>query len=196
MKSHLALSVANSCPRWVHIYNSKPYTIIKSLSFQTRMKTHMTIFHTEDHAKPFQCKICSKGFATKLAFQEHTNTHTGEKPYQCEICEKRFASSGNMYMHRKDFFLFQNQTWSLILCFVFCLQDEAHITDTKELSDDHSFMNNSNVSSNWSLTVWVRIFSATRSKMMLSILRFNFWTVFSPYSALEKENVISVAKLK
>ena len=47
------------------------------------------------------------------------------------------------------------------------------------------------VSSNWSLTVWVFIFSATKSKMMPSIRRLSFWTVFSPYSALQK-NQISV----
>lgn len=69
---------------------------------KSRMKTHMTIFHTENDAKPFMCKICGKGFATKMTFQEHTNIHTGERPYQCDLCEKRFASSGNMYMHRRS----------------------------------------------------------------------------------------------
>ena len=59
--------------------------------------------------------------------------------------------------------------------------------DTKE-PNDYSFMNNSKVSSNWSLTVWVLIFSATKSKMMLSILKFSFWTVFSPYSALQQNS--------
>ena len=46
-------------------------------------------------------------------------------------------------------------------------------------------MKSSKVSSSWSLTVWVLIFSATRSNIMLSILRFSFWTFFSPYSALQ-----------
>ena len=84
------------------VHERSPCPICGKLVPKTRLKTHMTIFHTEDHAKPFQCKICGKGFATRLAFQEHTNTHTGEKPYQCDRCEKRFASSGNMYMHRRS----------------------------------------------------------------------------------------------
>ena len=84
------------------VHERSPCPICGKLVPKTRLKTHMTIFHTEEHAKPFQCKICGKGFATRLAFQEHTNTHTGEKPYQCDRCEKRFASSGNMYMHRRS----------------------------------------------------------------------------------------------
>lgn len=69
---------------------------------KSRMNLHMMIFHTENGAKPFQCKECGKGFATKKTFQEHMNIHTGERPYQCDLCEKRFASSGNMYMHRRS----------------------------------------------------------------------------------------------
>ena len=46
--------------------------------------------------------------------------------------------------------------------------------------------NNSKVSSSWSFTSWVFIFSTTRSLMTPSILRLSFCTVFSPYSALKK----------
>ena len=62
------------------------------------MKVHMTIFHTDNDDKPFKCSVCSKGYATKVTFLEHSNIHTGERPYQCDMCEKRFSSSGNMYM--------------------------------------------------------------------------------------------------
>merc|ERR1719150_1704022 len=43
--------------------------------------------------------------------------------------------------------------------------------------------NNSKVWSTSSLTFWVFIFSKTNSVMIESTRRFNFWTVFSPYSA-------------
>ena len=52
-------------------------------------------------------------------------------------------------------------------------------------------MKSSKVWSSSSLTFWVFIFSETRSFMMLSMRRFSFCTVFSPYSALER-NVVSV----
>ena len=38
-----------------------------------------------------------------------------------------------------------------------------------------------------SFTFWVLVFSCTRSNIMLSTRRFNFCTVFSPYSALGKK---------
>ena len=93
----------------------------------------------------------------------------------------------------RHFVWFSNNEEKLCRIFFFLsgsslfFQEEAHIMDTKE-PNDYSFMNNSKVSSNWSLTVWVLIFSATKSKMMLSILKFSFWTVFSPYSALQQNS--------
>ena len=48
--------------------------------------------------------------------------------------------------------------------------------------------NSSNVWSSSSLTVCVFVFSTTKSFMTLSIRKFNFCTVFSPYSALKVQN--------
>ena len=58
---------------------------------------------------------------------------------------------------------------------------------SNHLGLDYCPMKSSNVSSNWSLTVWVRIFSDTKSNMMASTLKFCFCTVFSPYSALSMQ---------
>ena len=93
-------SYLNKHMRTVH--EKLPCTICGKLVPKVRLKTHLVIFHTDNSAKPYQCKECGKGFANKCSYQDHTNIHTGEKPYQCPLCEKRFASNGNMYMHRRS----------------------------------------------------------------------------------------------
>ena len=86
------------------VHEKLPCVTCGKLVPKSRMKTHMTIFHTENSQKPFNCEFCGKGFATRVTFQEHTNIHTGERPYKCDFenCNKTFASSGNMYMHRRS----------------------------------------------------------------------------------------------
>ena len=56
----------------------------------------------EDHEKPFQCKICSKGFVSKQSYTEHQNIHTGEKPFKCKFCEAKFASAGTKAGHERS----------------------------------------------------------------------------------------------
>ena len=63
---------------------------------------HMMQNHTSDKDKPYQCKICSKGFAAKQPFIDHQNIHTGEKPYKCKYCSVTFASGGTKAMHQKS----------------------------------------------------------------------------------------------
>lgn len=66
------------------------------------IKYHMMQNHTKDKDKPYQCKICSKGFAAKQPFIDHQNIHTGEKPYKCKYCSAGFASGGTKAMHQKS----------------------------------------------------------------------------------------------
>ena len=66
------------------------------------MKRHIASKHMEDHEKPFQCKICSKGFASKQGYTEHQNIHTGEKPFKCKFCNACFASRGTHAMHQRS----------------------------------------------------------------------------------------------
>ena len=63
---------------------------------------HMKQKHTADRDKPYQCKICSKGFVQKQKLLEHQNVHTGEKPYKCKYCSAAFASVGTKNMHQKS----------------------------------------------------------------------------------------------
>ena len=48
-------------------------TMCGKLVPKSRMKTHMTIFHTENDAKPFMCKICGKG--KRFFFEISRNLH-------------------------------------------------------------------------------------------------------------------------
>ena len=66
------------------------------------LKRHIASKHMEDHEKPFQCKICSKGFASKQGYTEHQNIHTGEKPFKCKFCDAKFASAGTKGGHERS----------------------------------------------------------------------------------------------
>ena len=66
-----------------------------------RLNTHIISVHTEDHLKPFVCKICGKGFAKIKMFETHMNIHTGAKPHKCKYCGRGFADLANTKMHEK-----------------------------------------------------------------------------------------------
>ena len=63
------------------------------------MAKHILINHTADSEKPFQCTYCPKGFAEKLTWEEHLNTHTNSKPYTCATCGWAFNSRRAMLAH-------------------------------------------------------------------------------------------------
>ncbi|XP_055308915.1 zinc finger protein 41-like, partial [Sitodiplosis mosellana] len=50
-------------------------------------------------AKPFECSICFKLFATKDHLQRHSMTHKNELPNACSKCDRRFASSDDKQTH-------------------------------------------------------------------------------------------------
>ncbi|MBO8759776.1 C2H2-type zinc finger protein, partial [Staphylococcus aureus] len=41
--------------------------------------------------KPYECKQCSKSFASHGQLQSHERIHTGEKSYKCNQYGKAFA---------------------------------------------------------------------------------------------------------
>ena len=79
-----------------HFPSKKGFTLYKSVT------KHPVQVHTEDHLKPFHCKICDKGFAKQYQLDTHMNIHTGSKPYKCEYCDKAFSDNGNKAMHEKS----------------------------------------------------------------------------------------------
>ena len=84
-----------------NVHNKKPCTTCGKLFNNQHMKEHILANHTEDHLKPFICKVCNKGFSNKLHLKYHMNLHTGEKPYKCKYCGRAFADTGNCRMHER-----------------------------------------------------------------------------------------------
>ena len=59
--------------------------------------------HRRKHLDPvFKCSYCEKKLKTKLTLVAHEREHTGERPFECKICGKGFKSQGVLYTHRKD----------------------------------------------------------------------------------------------
>ena len=50
------------------------------------LNRHVINKHTPNHAKPFKCRYCDYGAATKSIVQRHEYTHSSTKPYQCTMC--------------------------------------------------------------------------------------------------------------
>ena len=63
------------------------------------LRYHTLAKHTPEHLRPFQCHMCTRGFALKKHLEDHINVHTGNKPYECKYCGMKFASDGNMNGH-------------------------------------------------------------------------------------------------
>ena len=62
--------------------------------------THMKTHHS-DVAKPWLCKHCRKGFATRRYMQIHLRVHTGERPYKCDVCGTSFAQYSTLNNHKR-----------------------------------------------------------------------------------------------
>lgn len=57
--------------------------------------------HRNKHSPKFQCPYCPKRSATRMEYEIHVNTHTGEKPHACDLCDKRFNQKQNLVNHRR-----------------------------------------------------------------------------------------------
>ncbi|XP_017119198.1 zinc finger protein 679 [Drosophila elegans] len=58
--------------------------------------------HQALHDKfPFYCEFCLKGFLLRCKLNEHQKIHTGERPYCCEICDAYYRYRYNLNKHYK-----------------------------------------------------------------------------------------------
>ena len=49
----------------------------------------------------FECRICSKGFYHKSAYEKHLKSHSDERPVKCEFpsCDKAFKFKKDLKLH-------------------------------------------------------------------------------------------------
>uniref|UniRef100_A0A8C2LTC0 Zinc finger protein n=1 Tax=Cricetulus griseus TaxID=10029 RepID=A0A8C2LTC0_CRIGR len=55
------------------------------------------VIHSED--KPYQCKLCGKGFAHRNVYKNHKKTHSEERPFQCDECKALFRTPFSLQRH-------------------------------------------------------------------------------------------------
>lgn len=57
---------------------------------------------SDEDAKPFKCKECSKAFRRSEHLKRHIRSvHSSERPFACMFCEKKFSRSDNLSQHLK-----------------------------------------------------------------------------------------------
>ena len=83
------------------IHDKIPCKFCSEKHTRREMYKHIFNHHTENHLKPFICKVCNKGFGEKQKLQFHANIHTGIPAGNCKYCNKGFAHVSNLRMHEK-----------------------------------------------------------------------------------------------
>ena len=84
------------------VHEKVPCTECGKLIGVKLMKRHIKSVHTPNNLKKFRCDTCGKGFVTNSFLSDHINVHTGAKPYLCKYCPMGFASRGTHAMHEKN----------------------------------------------------------------------------------------------
>ncbi|XP_074038467.1 uncharacterized protein isoform X5 [Leptinotarsa decemlineata] len=86
--------------------NSCDETFTRNFDFRQHLVTHVcekhpgqkhVLRHTDD--KPYKCKICQKGLATKSSLRQHFLGHTGVKSFKCDYCKSVFARESTLKRH-------------------------------------------------------------------------------------------------
>merc|ERR1712087_252988 len=63
----------------------------RSFRHKRELERHFINRHTANRDKPFKCRFCEYGAATKSIVQRHEYTHSAVKPYKCNLCAYQTA---------------------------------------------------------------------------------------------------------
>ena len=64
------------------------------------MKHH---YHKHTGEKPFQCKLCGRGFSQRTDCIKHIRTHDDRYKFKCPMCDKKYASKQDLKRHFDKF---------------------------------------------------------------------------------------------
>ena len=64
---------------------------------KTKLQMHMA----KHFAPKFKCSYCEKMLKSKKSLEAHEREHTGERPFECKICGKGFKSATTLITHTK-----------------------------------------------------------------------------------------------
>ena len=74
--------------------SAKPFgcpSCARSFRQRRELERHFINRHTANQDKPFKCRFCEYGAATKSIVQRHEYTHSAVKPYKCQLCAYQTA---------------------------------------------------------------------------------------------------------
>ncbi|MCL4132070.1 UNVERIFIED_CONTAM: hypothetical protein GTU68_049461 [Idotea baltica] len=80
--------------------------------------------------KSFKCKYCQKSFSVQGNLVVHLRIHTQEKPFQCKLCKRPFDHSGNLKRHLNSHYT--DYGFQCFLCSQLFDQEEKILEHTKQ----------------------------------------------------------------
>jgi KRAB domain-containing zinc finger protein len=73
----------------------------KNCSKAFATKDHLTK-HFKTHEKSFICQECGEKFAENYQLEAHKLNHVNNKPFKCDLCPKAFSCKNSLVTHMKE----------------------------------------------------------------------------------------------